>query len=247
MLLQQTIDALAKLKMNEMINALREQEDNQQYQELTFLERLGILADRQLIFQENKSLTARLRMAKLRHQAAFEDIDMKPARGINKAQILELGTCRWVKEHDNILIIGPTGAGKTWLACALAQKACREGFSVSYQRLSKLLYELSINRGEGKYLKALQALSKIEILILDDWGLEILTKEQRHDLLEILEDRHARKSTIITSQLPTDAWHPFIGEDTFADAIMDRLIHNAQILNLKGDSMRKKRINKTET
>ena len=186
-------------------------------------------------------------MAKLRHQAAFEDIDMKPARGINKAQILELGTCRWVKEHDNILIIGPTGAGKTWLACALAQKACREGFSVSYQRLSKLLYELSINRGEGKYLKALQALSKIEILILDDWGLEILTKEQRHDLLEILEDRHARKSTIITSQLPTDAWHPFIGEDTFADAIMDRLIHNAQILNLKGDSMRKKRINKTET
>lgn len=131
------IDALSKLKMNEMINALREQEGNQQYQELTFLERLGILTDRQLIYQENKSLTSRLRMAKLRHQAAFEDIDMKPARGINKAQILELGTCRWFKEHDNILIIGPTGAGKTWLACALAQKACREGFSVLYQRLSK--------------------------------------------------------------------------------------------------------------
>ena len=247
MLLQQTIDALAKLKLNEMINALKEQESSQEYQELTFLERLGILADRQLIHHENRSLAARLRAAKLRHQASFEDIDMKASRGLSRSQILELGTCRWVKEHDNLLIIGPTGAGKTWLACALAEKACQAGFSVLYHRLSKLLYELAINRGEGKYLKALQAISKVEILILDDWGLELLNRDQRHDLLEILEDRHGRKSTIITSQLPTDAWHPFIGEETFADAIMDRLIHNAQILNLKGDSMRKKRINKTET
>lgn len=245
MLLQQTINILANLKMYEMINALKEQEENQQYQDLTFLERLGILADRQMIYQENRSLASRLRKARLRHQAVFEDIDMSPARGINKALILELGTCRWVKEHENILILGPTGAGKTWLACALAQKACREGHTVLYHRLSKLLYELAINKGEGSYLKVLKTIAKVEILILDDWGLDLLNKDQRHDLLEILEDRHGTKSTIITSQLPTDAWHDFIGEETFADAIMDRLIHNAQILNLKGDSMRKKRKTKT--
>lgn len=245
MLLQQTINILASLKLYEMINALKEQEENQQYQDLTFLERLGILADRQMIYQENRSLASRLRKAKLRHQAVFEDIDMSSARGINKALILELGTCRWVKEHENILILGPTGAGKTWLACALAQKACREGHTVLYHRLSKLLYELAINKGEGSYLKVLKTIAKVEILILDDWGLDLLNKDQRHDLLEILEDRHGTKSTIITSQLPTDAWHDFIGEETFADAIMDRLIHNAQILNLKGDSMRKKRKTKT--
>lgn len=245
MLLQQTINILANLKLYEMINALKEQEENQQYQDLTFLERLGILADRQMIYQENRSLASRIRKARLRHQAVFEDIDMSPSRGINKTLILELGTCRWVKDHENILILGPTGAGKTWLACALAQKACREGHTVLYHRLSKLLYELAINKGEGSYLKALKSIAKVEILILDDWGLDLLNKDQRHDLLEILEDRHGTKSTIITSQLPTDAWHDFIGEETFADAIMDRLIHNAQILNLKGDSMRKKRKTKT--
>lgn len=247
MLLQQTINILANLKLYEMINALKEQEENQQYQDLTFLERLGILADRQMIHQENRSLASRIRKAKLRHLAVFEDIDMSTARGINKALILELGTCRWVKEHENILILGPTGAGKTWLACALAQKACREGHTVLYHRLSKLLYELAINKGEGSYLRVLKTIAKVEILILDDWGLDLLNKDQRHDLLEILEDRHGTKSTIITSQLPTDAWHDFIGEETFADAIMDRLIHNSQIVNLKGDSMRKKRKTMTNT
>ncbi len=220
MLLQQTINALAKLKLYEMINTLKEQEENQQYHDLTFLERLGIMADRQLIFHENRSLASRLRKAKLRHQATFEDIDMSPTRGINKSLLLELGTCRWVKEHENIIIMGPTGAGKTWLACALAEKACREGHTVLYHRLSKLLYELAINKGEGSYLKVLKSIAKVEILILDDWGLDLLNKDQRHDLLEILEDRHGAKSTIITSQLPTDAWHAFIGEETFADSFL---------------------------
>ena len=239
MLLQQTINTLEKLRLNEMVTALREQEKDRRFHELTFLERLGFLADRELNVQEDRKLTARLKKAKLRQQAEFEDIDTRTPRGLNKSQILELGTCQWIRDYRDLLIIGPTGVGKTWLACALAQKACRDGFSVSYHRLARLLYELSINRGEGRYLKALNALGKVEVLILDDWGLEMLDKEKRQDLMEILEDRHGRKSTLITSQLPTDSWHPFIGDETIADAILDRLINNSTILNLEGDSMRR--------
>ncbi len=247
MLLQQTINTLEKLHLSEMSNALREQEGNSNYQELSFLERLGLLADQELVSQENRLLASRLRKAKLRQQVVFEDIDLRTSRGLNRSQILELGTCSWVRNHENLLITGPTGVGKTYLACSLAHKACQEGFSVSYHRLSKLLYELAINRGEGRYLKTLKALAKVEILVLDDWGLEMLNKDQRYDLLEILEDRHGRKSTLITSQLPIDAWHSFIGDQTLADAIMDRLIHNAQILNMKGESMRRKKKKTTET
>lgn len=246
MLLQQTIETLEKLRLHEMVTGLREQESDTRYHDMTFLERLGFLADRELISVENRKLAARLTKAKLRQQAVFEDIDMRAARGLNKSQIMELGTCRWIRDHQDLLIIGPTGVGKTWLACAIAHKACREGFSVSYQRLSKLLYELSINKGEGRYLKALKALGQVEVLILDDWGLEMLDKDKRQDLLEILEDRSGRKSTLITSQLPTDAWHPFIGDETIADAILDRLIHNSVIINLKGESMRKVRNTKIE-
>ena len=247
MLLQQTIETLEKLRLFEMATGLQEQESNQEYHELTFPQRLGILAERELLNQEDRQLKTRLRKAKLRQQAMFEDIDFRTSRGLRKSQILELGTCKWVRNHENILITGPTGVGKTWLACALAHRACREGFTVAYHRLSKLLYELAINRGEGRYLKALKALAKVEILVLDDWGMEVMNKDQRHDLLEILEDRHGRKSTLVTSQLPTDAWHPVIGDQTLADAILDRLIHNAQILNLKGETMRKKRKTKSET
>ena len=158
--------------------------------------------------------------------------------------MLELGTGKWVRNHENLLITGPTGAGKTYLGCAIAQKACRDGFSVLYYRLGKLIYELALNRGEGVYLKTLKKIAKVDILILDDWGLEILNKEQRYDLLEILEDRYGLRSTLITSQLPIDAWHSFIGDQTLADAIMDRLIHSAHIINLKGESMRKNKTKK---
>lgn len=247
MLIQQTISILEQLRLFEMVKAIQEQEKNSEYEKLDFYERLGFIADRELLAKQNRLLDTRLRKAKLRQQAVFEDIDYKVSRGVKRSHILELGTGKWVRNHENLLITGPTGVGKTYLGCAIAHKACQNGFSVIYYRLGKLMYELSLNRGEGSYLKTLKKISKIDILVLDDWGLEMLNKEQRYDLLEILEDRHGLKSTLITSQLPIDAWHSFIGDQTLADAIMDRLIHSAQILNLKGESMRKKTKNKTKT
>ncbi len=244
MLIQQTIKTLEELHLYEMSKAIQEQQNNSEYEELDFYERLGFIADRELIAKQNRLLKTRLRKAKLRQQAVFEDIDFKASRGLNKSLVLELGTGKWVKDHENILITGPTGVGKTYLGCAIAQKACRDGFSVMYYRLGKLIYELTLNRGEGVYLKTLKKIAKVDILVLDDWGLEMLNKEQRYDLLEILEDRHGIKSTLITSQLPIDAWHSFIGDPTIADAIMDRLIHSAHIINLKGESMRKNKIKK---
>lgn len=244
MLIQQTINILEQLRLYEMSRAIQEQQNNSDYEELDFYERLGFIADRELIAKQNRLLKTRLRKAKLRQEAVFEDIDFKASRGLKKSQVLELGTGKWVRNHENLLITGPTGAGKTYLGCAIAQKACRDGFSVLYYRLGKLIYELALNRGEGVYLKTLKKIAKVDILILDDWGLEILNKEQRYDLLEILEDRYGLRSTLITSQLPIDAWHSFIGDQTLADAIMDRLIHSAHIINLKGESMRKNKTKK---
>lgn len=244
MLMQQTINILEQLRLFEMIKAIQEQEKNSEYEKLDFYERLGFIADKELIAKQNRLLNTRLRKAKLRQQAVFEDINFKSSRGLKRSHILELGTNKWLRNHENLLITGPTGVGKTYLSCAIAHKACQDGFSVIYYRLGKLMYELALNRGEGNYLKTLKKISKVDILVLDDWGLEILNKEQRYDLLEILEDRHGLKSTLITSQLPIDTWHSFIGDQTLADAIMDRLIHSAQIINLKGESMRKKTKNK---
>ena len=153
----------------------------------------------------------------------------------------ELGTCRWVRDHRNLLIIGPTGVGKTYIACGLVHKACREGYSAQYYRVSRLLQELTLARGEGRYLRLLKTLSSTEILILDDWGLEPLRPDGRHDLLELLDDRHQRKSTVITSQVPPDKWHELIGDATIADAILDRVVHNAHLVQMKGESMRKKK------
>ena len=246
MLIQQTINILEQLRLFEMVRAIQEQEKNPEYDKLDFFERLGFIADRELIAKQNRLLSTRLRKAKLRQQAIFEDVNYKASRGLKRSQVLELGTGKWVQNHENLLITGPTGVGKTYLGCAIARKACQNGFSVMYYRLGKLMYELSLNRGEGSYLKTLKKISKIDILVLDDWGLEILNKDQRYDLLEILEDRHGLKSTLITSQLPIDVWHSFIGDQTLADAIMDRLIHSAQIINLKGESMRKKSKNKID-
>ena len=213
MLMQQTINILEQLRLFEMVKAIHEQEKNSEYDELDFYERLGFLADRELIAKQNRLLNTRLRKAKLRQQSVFEDIDYKSSRGIKRSCILELGTCKWVRNHENLLITGPTGVGKTYIGCALAHKACQTGFSVLYYRLGKLMYELSLNRGEGSYLKTLKKISKIDVLVLDDWGLEVLNKNQRYDLLEILEDRHGLKSTLITSQLPIDAWHSIIPQE----------------------------------
>jgi len=239
MLLHPTIDTMKALRLFGMVKALEEQENTPEWRRLEFEERLGLLVDRERIEQENRSLTARLRRARLGQQAAIEDLDLRNSRGLDRSLLAALSSCDWVTSHHNILITGPTGVGKSYLACALGHKACREGLSVLYHRLGRLFSELSIAHGEGRYLRFLKILAQVDVLILDDWGLTPLNAEQRRDLLELIEDRHARKSTIVTSQLPVDSWHEWLEDETLADAILDRLIHNAYKINLKGESMRK--------
>ena len=239
MLNHPTLDKLHELRFTGMVKALTEQMALPDIDELSFEERLGLLVDREVTEREDRRLTTRLRQAKLKQNACIEDIDFKQSRGLDKSLILDLAQCQWIRKHLNLLITGPTGVGKTWVACALAQKACREGFTSLYLRLPRLLQELPIAKGDGTYTRLLTRLAKVDVLILDDWGLSKLIAEQRRDLLEILEDRHDSRSTIVTSQLPLDQWHHIIGDPTLADAILDRLVHNAYKINLKGESMRK--------
>jgi DNA replication protein DnaC len=247
MLKHPTLDKLQTLKLTGMVAALIDQMAMPDIDDLAFEERLGLLVDREITERENRRLTNRLRRAKLRHNAALEDIDYQNPRGLDKSLIQSLAACQWAKEHLNILITGPTGVGKTWLACALAQKACREGYTAQYVRLTRLLRELMIAKGDGSYPKLLASLAKVDVLILDDWGLMKLSAENRRDLLEVLEDRHGIRSTIATSQLPIDEWHAVIGDPTLADAILDRLVHNAYKINLRGESMRKRQAKLTST
>lgn len=247
MLTHPTLDKLQALKFTGMATALAEQMAMPDIDELAFEERLGLLVDREATERENRRLTSRLRRAKLKHNAALEDIDYRHPRGLDKSLIRSLAACQWVKEHLNILLTGPTGVGKTWLACALAQKACREGHTALYLRLPRLLQDMAIAKGDGRYPKLLATLAKMDVLILDDWGLAKLTAEHRRDLLEILEDRHGIRSTLATSQLPIEKWHDTIGDPTMADAILDRLVHNAYKINLNGGSMRKRKANLTRT
>ncbi len=240
MLIHPILEKLQTLKFKGMLKALHEQLQMPDIQELSFEERLGLLVDREMTERENTRLQTRLRKAKLRQSACIEDIDYRHPRGLDKSLIVGLASCRWVSEHLNVLITGPTGVGKTWIACALAQKACREGHSAQYLRLPRLFQELPIAKGDGRYPKLLAQLAKTEVLVLDDWGLLKLNAEQRRDLLEILEDRYGSRSTIVTSQLPIDKWHQIIGDPTLADAILDRIVHNTYKINLTGGSMRKK-------
>jgi len=239
MLNHPTLDKLHELRFTGMAKALTEQMALPGIEDLSFEERLGLLIDREATEREDRRLQTRLRQAKLKQNACIEDIDFKQSRGLDKSLVLDLAQCQWIKRHLNLLITGPTGVGKTWVACALAQKACREGFTSLYLRLPRLLQELPIAKGDGTYTRLLARLAKVDVLILDDWGLSKLIAEQRRDLLEILEDRHDTRSTIVTSQLPLDQWHHIIGDPTLADAILDRLVHNAYKINLKGESMRK--------
>lgn len=239
MLCQPTIEALKQLKLTGMLKAFQEQLENPDLQEMTFDERFGLLVERERIEQENRLMVRRLSRAKLGQVAVFEDIDLRTSRGLEKSVIGSLGSCGWVRSHHNLVITGPTGVGKSYLGCALGNKACREGLSVLYQRIGRLFYELGVARGEGRYLRLLKSIGQIELLILDDWGLAPLKDEQRRDVLEILEDRHSRKSTLIISQLPIANWHELIGDPTLADAILDRFVHNAHKISMKGDSMRK--------
>ena len=247
MLKHPTLDKLQALKFTGMAAGLADQLAMPDIEELSFEERLGLLIAREITERENRQLGNRLRRAKLRHKAALEDLDYHVPRGLDKALIHSLAGCQWVKEHLNILITGPTGVGKTWLACALAHKACREGYTVQYIRLTRLMREMVISKGDGRYAKLLSALAKVDVLVLDDWGQLKLSAESRRDLLEVLEDRHGNRATIATSQLPVEEWHAVIGDPTLADAILDRLVHNAYKINLRGESMRKRRTTLTST
>ena len=235
-----TLEKLKQLKLTGMLRALQEQEGIPDIRTMPFEERFGLIVDREMTERDNRRMQTRLRMAKLKQNAALEDIDFKTARGLDRSLIMKLADCQWVKEHLNVLITGATGLGKTYLACALAQKACREGYSSHYVRLTRLFQELDVGRADGRYAKMMRQYAKTDVLILDEWGLAVLTDQHRRDLLEILDDRYNLRATIITSQLPIAHWHEAIGDPTLADAILDRVVHNAYKINLSGKTMRDK-------
>ena len=245
MLLHPTLEKLTTLRFTGMAAALDEQMQMDSLDDMGFEERLGLLLDREIAVRQTRRMNTRLRKARLRQDSCIEDIDFRHPRGLDKSLVMRLAGCDWIKAHNNLIITGPTGVGKTYLACAFGQKACREGFNTLYLRMSKLFEDLSLSKGDGRYLKLLSSLAKADLLVLDDYGLEQLDREQRHDLLEILEDRHGLKSTLVTSQLPVDHWHEQIGDPTLADAILDRLVHSAHKIKLNGESMRKKNANLT--
>jgi DNA replication protein DnaC len=240
MLNEQTFDQLYLMKLIGMAEGFKEQLEQPSLRDLSFEERFGMLVERQWTWKENKRLKRLLKDAKLKLQASLEDIDYRTPRGIEKSVILSLASCNWIRNHQNLLISGPTGVGKTFLACAFAQKACREGFRSLYLRSPQFFYQIALARADGSYATLMKRLAKTHLLVIDDLGLAPLTDPERRDLLEVIEDRHGSGSTLITSQLPIENWYDHIGDPTIADAILDRLIHNAHRIQLKGGSMRKK-------
>jgi DNA replication protein DnaC len=235
------MEKLQAMNFYGMRKAFEDQLEMADIGKLSFEERFGLLVDREKTEREDRRLKIRLQKAKLRHNASMEDIDFKHPRGLDKQLILSLSSCEWLKAHHNVFIMGPTGIGKSYLACAIAHKACRQGYSALYLRLPKLFSELSLAKGDGRYGKLLSGLARTDLLVLDDWGLSKLNKEQQRDFLEIVEDRYEVSSTIITSQLKVSHWHEVIDDPTLADAILDRVVHNAYKIDLEGDSMRKKK------
>jgi DNA replication protein DnaC len=240
MLIEQTLQKLRSLRLHGIVTALEQQMAQPALHQLSFEERIGLLIDREVLDRNNRRVTDLLRKAKLREPSAcVEGIDYHQPRGLERSYMATLTTCDFVRHHHNLLITGPTGCGKTWLTCAIGQQACRQGISVRYLRVTKLLEEVRIAHADGSYAAMLTQLARNEILILDDFGIDQLSQQDQRDLLEIIEDRHKLKSTIITSQLSIKHWYDYIGEPTIADAIMDRLLNYAHKLELKGESMRK--------
>ena len=240
MLTHPTLDQLRALRLDGMVQAFIELEAQEATRDLAHAEWLALLLDREVANRNTRRFQIRLRAARLRHsQAAIEDVDYHIPRQLDKALFQQLATCRWIAEHRGLLVTGPCGIGKSWLSCALAQKACRDGYTVHYARVPRLFAELELAHGDGRFARLFRTLVKVDLLILDDWGPDRLNASQRRDLMEIIEDRHGRASTLITSQLKVDNWHEVIAEPTFADAILDRIVHNAYRLNLDGPSIRK--------
>jgi DNA replication protein DnaC len=241
MLNHPTLQQLKAMKLDGMAQALQEQIEQSSSKELSFEERLGLLIDREVLTRDNRGFARRVRNAKLKQQATLEDLDYKHPRNLDAKLIRSLTNCEWVGGHHNLIVTGPTGVGKTYLACALAHQACRQGYSTLYAQTGRLLQELWITRGDGRYLRTLAQIAKTDVLILDDWGLDNPDADQRRILLEILDDRYDKRSTLITSQFPTELWYENLADPTLADAILDRILHNAYRLELKGESLRKKK------
>ncbi|MFQ5745242.1 MAG: IS21-like element helper ATPase IstB [Acidobacteriota bacterium] len=239
MLNQPTLDKMLAMKMTGMAEALQQQLASRSHAKLSFDERLGMLLDAEYAAREQRKLTRRLQRAKLRQPTAcIEDIDFKTRRGLNRQALMALARCDWLDDALNLVITGPTGTGKTFLACALANKACRSGFTAYYVRGAQLPQDIAVARGDGSYPRLLRRITRTNLLIVDDWLLTPFTATERREILEVIEDRHERASTLIASQLPISAWHEALGEPTIADSICDRLIHAAHKIELKGRSMR---------
>lgn len=244
MLNQQTIEKLHALRLHGMAEAFRAQSEQTGITELSFEERFALLVDQQWSWRQNRALERRLAKAKLRHRASVEDIDFRTPRGLDRALIRSLTQdSAWVREHQNLFLIGPTGIGKSFLGCALAEKACRDGFTALYTRATQLFRDLALARADGS-LRTL--LARLDVLVVDDWAMAPLADAERRDFLEICEDRYQARSTVLTSQLPVAKWHEQIGDPTLADSILDRLVHNARRIEMRGESMRKKRGNKEQ-
>ena len=246
MLTEQTLDKLYTMKLNGMAEAFRRQQEDTAISGLSFEERFGLLVDQQWSWKEDRALSRRLAQARFKLAAAVEDIDYRHARGLDRKLIRSLAAdSRWVRQHHNVFLLGPAGIGKSYLACALAQKACRDGFTALYTRAPQLFRELAVAHADGSLPRRLLRLSRIDVLIVDDWAMAPLNEVERRDFLEVCDDRYQRRSTILTSQLPVAKWHAQIGDPTIADSILDRLVHEAHRIELQGESMRKKRAGKT--
>jgi DNA replication protein DnaC len=239
MLTQPTLEILRGLKLAGMAEAYAEQLAQPQSDSLGFDQRFAALVEREAAWRENRRLKRLLQQARLKQQACVEDIDYRHSRSLERRVMASLITCDWIRRHQNLCLTGPTGCGKTWLACSLGNQACRQGLSALYLRASRWWEDLRQAHNDGTFSRRLQQLARVNLLILDDWGLQPLARAERQDLLEVLEDRHAMASTLITSQLPVELWHDYIGDATLADAILDRLLHRAHKLVLSGESLRK--------
>jgi DNA replication protein DnaC len=246
MLNQPTIEKLQAMKLYGMAEAFREQFETADSSQLSFEERFGLLVDRQWTWKEGRALTRRLQLAKFKERGVVEDIDYQHPRGLDRKLMRTLATSEWVRLHHNVLFLGSTGLGKSWLACALAHKACRDGFLALHKRMAELFRELAMARADGSLGQVLSRLARIDVLVLDDFAMAPLKDQERRDFLEICDDRYQRRSTILTSQVPVAHWHEQIGDPTIADSIMDRLVHNAYRIELSGESIRKNRARKPE-